>query len=831
MQELIRVAVFLGICSHAVGVDAFDWSGKTQREIRELNSAKVHLRLKALARLGKYSIKHSRQYILRAMEDIDPRVQQLAASLAVSKGIVEAGPLLMQWLSHWDENMRLAAAEGLGKLGDPAAVKSLVRALEDPEPKVRLGVAQALGQLKTKDNQEVVALLGRIRDTNIKVRQAVVEVLGTKKDRRSVIPLISCLGDTSGDVRLAAVSALREIGDPGSGPALARLTRDSNPEVASAAVESLGQLRYLGATEALIDLVRTGSRELRQAAARALGSMGTPQAIDALVDSLFSPSIRSAAKDALIQAGDRASHRLVQMLKDPRVPQSVAIAAVEIASKARLRSTVPSLIYHLRLGRLPKTLLIKALGSTGDPRAQRPLLELLTHTSTDICLTALFALDSLMDERAAEPLQALLTHPNRMIRKTAITYLGKIRAKNATSALSRVAQGKDLRLARLAVTALSLTRDPRAVSPLIKLLQHKDRTIRRLASQALARIKEPSSITPILQICRRILGAPRITCLQALAGVLRGKTDENALAFLGQIIASDDRSSFFAALDALAAMEDKRIAGMLIKRYPAVESNLKRRILDALGNFQVSPNAVSPLLLKEMDHEDPSLRSAATWALGKLHNPQHLHRLKQAARDRSWMVRANAVAALARLGLKSTQELMRAMALDPIAYVRANALLGLAWSSAHDSIGLLAAKLRNDRSPWVRINALRALVHLSPSRRAVIPIQDVGIPLSSLVDSVAREDPDPRVRLTAGRIHRQRHEHVAGSKGWIGLYLLDQQRKPLRNTSFILVTPSGLIKAAFSNSLGEAFEEGLKEGQCYAELTPVSLGPKATSKN
>ena len=43
---------------------------------------------------------------------------------------------------------RAIAAEELGKLGDPYALPALIEALDDPNPKVRAAVAEALGMFK-----------------------------------------------------------------------------------------------------------------------------------------------------------------------------------------------------------------------------------------------------------------------------------------------------------------------------------------------------------------------------------------------------------------------------------------------------------------------------------------------------------------------------------------------------------------------------------------------------------------------------------------------------------------------------------------------------------
>jgi sugar phosphate isomerase/epimerase len=48
--------------------------------------------------------------------------------------------------------------------------------------------------------------------------------------------------------------------------------------------------------------------------------------------------------------------------------------------------------------------------------------------------------------------------------------------------------------------------------------------------------------------------------------------------------------------------------------------------------------------------------------------------------------------------------LLRTLAADPDPFVRANAVLGLAWAGDLDSNAELSVKVQSDPSPWVRIN-------------------------------------------------------------------------------------------------------------------------------
>lgn len=800
---------------------ALDWAGKFQQDADDLKSPSATIRLRGLQRVARYPLAQSRPYILRALADPEAKVQVEAASLVAEHRLREAVPALIHWLSHWDSLLRATAADTLGKLADTRATRPLLRSLGDPEQEVRLKVVAALGQIPTADRIEVVPLLGRINnDTDANVRKAAVEAVARKKDRRALIPLIGRLSDTSFEVRQAAVLALGELQDAKAGPALLRVVRDSNTTVAASAIEVLGKLRYAGAVDSLIDLMQNGAYASRGQAATALGAIGTPSAIRALVSSLAKSATSAFAKRALVEAGNRAARELSALLADSRTPTQVGTAVVEICHEARMSAAVPALIEQLRQGRLSRVLLVRTLGHIADSRAQRPLLELLQPSSHELRVAILEALDRIIDERAAEPLLEVLDDSSPRVRMMAIELVGRLRSRLATPRLVTLATGRDVMLARAALAALARTRDPRAAPALVKLVAHRDGGMRRLASQTLARLGQLSILDALLAVCRGSGREIQITCFQALGGVLRGRTDERAFQLLAGAAQANDRSLFLAAVDALAALRDARTSPLLARRYAALDVPLRRKVLEALGAPGQPPVAVA-LLTGAVADPDPSIRATAAWSLGKLGSAAEptLAAIERAARDSRWEVRANAAATIARLRAPRLRALLRTLAVESSPYVRANATLGLAWSPdpAFDLVAHLQDRLRSDRSPWVRANALRGLVAAKPTAAIALAdgrsVRSVG----KLLELLAAEDPDPRVRTIAEELRGPRPTEEGR---WIGLFLLNQEEKPLRNDLFVLVTPGGLVRAAWSDGLGEAWEEGVEDGRCFVELPP-----------
>jgi protein-S-isoprenylcysteine O-methyltransferase Ste14 len=174
-------------------------------------------------------------------------------------------------LEHDEAEVRIIAAEYLGKLPTERAVPALVEALEDPVAEVRsrsLGAIAASGSrdaiapmLTALDDpdtwvrraamrsladlgvEEIVERADRgLSDPDGAVRQATVESLGALGSDKA-LPLVAArLDDESALVRRAAVIALLRMGSPAARDALQQATRDRDWEVRLYAVEALRRL-------------------------------------------------------------------------------------------------------------------------------------------------------------------------------------------------------------------------------------------------------------------------------------------------------------------------------------------------------------------------------------------------------------------------------------------------------------------------------------------------------------------------------------------------------------------------------------------------------------
>ncbi len=66
-------------------------------------------------------------------------------------------PGLLRALDSIDVYVRIVAAEALGQIGNPVAIKRLVETLDDPRPDVRRRVIKALARIGTEPREPVAA--------------------------------------------------------------------------------------------------------------------------------------------------------------------------------------------------------------------------------------------------------------------------------------------------------------------------------------------------------------------------------------------------------------------------------------------------------------------------------------------------------------------------------------------------------------------------------------------------------------------------------------------------------------------------------------------------
>ncbi len=222
-----------------------------------------------------------------------------ALLLAAGRLRVEgADALLREGVSDPLPAVRAGAVQGLAQLGATGAVERVAAALEDPDLRIRLVAADALGRQGTRGAVALAKASAAGRFREVEWRIALARALGEAGSAEAV-PALAALLD--GPAAASAAAALARTGAPGaSAPLAAYLAR---PE-ATARAEAIEALAALGASDAapIMAAQLTHDRpEVRAAAARALGKVRYEPAsarLEALRSDYYG-RVRRAAVEAL----------------------------------------------------------------------------------------------------------------------------------------------------------------------------------------------------------------------------------------------------------------------------------------------------------------------------------------------------------------------------------------------------------------------------------------------------------------------------------------------------------------------------------------------------
>lgn len=201
------------------------------------------VRHRAVDTLGRWKdIQQVRErLVLCLQEDPDPLVRiKVAETLGEPEDPREVEPLVTS-LQHPDATARLVAANALGKVGSERAIQPLLACLQDREEHVRIAAASALE--KVGDRRMVPMLITSLQDTAWHVRLIVVKILQEWGDKQVVGPLLACLEcEHNWLIRIEICKALGALEDQRAIPLLITCLSDEYEGVRHEATRVLAML-------------------------------------------------------------------------------------------------------------------------------------------------------------------------------------------------------------------------------------------------------------------------------------------------------------------------------------------------------------------------------------------------------------------------------------------------------------------------------------------------------------------------------------------------------------------------------------------------------------
>nr|WP_255665850.1 HEAT repeat domain-containing protein [Haladaptatus sp. DYF46] len=291
--------------------------------------------------------------------------------------------------------LRMAAANVLGRIGSRSATENLIRQLSDEDPRVRARVARALGRLE--DKRAVSHLAERRTDEEVDVRRETAEALGRMQGEEALSVLLGMLDDPAEAVRRITAGSLGNFSSAKPLDALVGLLGDKSEAVRKAAVFSLIEL--------LSNVPPEKSHELRETMVQKLSTSDHHVVVSSLVDIIREGSQAHQRRNAtwLLGRVTGTKHRW------EAIETLVGVLDAEDGMTAQFAVT--------------------SLAAIGGESVETALLEVLSdpEATTDAQAMAAFGLGKVGGERSRERLDTLVdTTDDDEVRKRAFSALSKL---------------------------------------------------------------------------------------------------------------------------------------------------------------------------------------------------------------------------------------------------------------------------------------------------------------------------------------------------------------------------------------------------------------------
>ncbi|MDK2889454.1 MAG: hypothetical protein PWR21_85 [Methanoculleus sp.] len=566
---------------------------------------------------------------LNALQSDDEEIRAAAVAALRSMGSPAVEFLIMA-LADPHDGVRIAAAEGIGEIGDASGVDALILLTNDAGQDVRSAAAAALG--RAGDARAIGPLIRLFGDAYSGVRSvAAAAVAAFGPD--ALEPLEAALDDPVPVVRLTAARALGLVGNPRSIPLLIRHLEDPAREVGVVAARTLGGFGN-PAVEPLAAVLREGGKEGRLTAIDALGGIERGKADEALAYAL-SDEDREVREKAAATLMRRRAANMWQGTFGKKAPEE-DVSTKSSAGQAD-REEIDTLITALN----DRSVEVQASAATrliamGRPAAEG-LLRVLKDEDPEMQVAAAGVLGE-MQEAAVEPLMDALNDTDRFVRLAAARNLGNIGDERAIDALSESLRREPDSAVRAAVAeALGYMGSSRVIEPLALALRDRDEAVQIAAARSLGYIEDLRAIEPLILALGDVDDRVRYAALEAL----KDPGDTTRRHLIGALRSGDAafRAGVAEALEAGGwkpeTGEEQTLYLMALDRWAEVE--------------QVGADAL-PVLAEALSDPSIEVRTNAVRAIARIGGRGAVAPLIRAFQDDALVVRKRAERALVGMG-------------------------------------------------------------------------------------------------------------------------------------------------------------------------------------
>jgi len=324
----------------------------------------------------------------------------------------DAVKLLAKLLHATDSDVAQAAARSLGSIGNPAAAKALLDALDRVSPANQLAFCEGLLRCAESaaakgERKSACVIYDRLREIPMPQQVRTAALRGSILNQGdSGLPLLAlALHNDDFGIVLAAVRTTQEMPASEVTRLLAGELAGLPSERQVPVMQALARRADAEALPALFDLARKGDQPVRLIAIRSISEFGNVSSIPVLVGLLddADKDVAAAAQESLASLpGSEADAAIMKMLSDASAAHR--ITATELIGRRRMTSAVPAL-FDAAGGADAKLRIaaVKKLGELAGPPEMPRLLDLLARAASPEDLEAIEQALSAVSLKAADP--------------------------------------------------------------------------------------------------------------------------------------------------------------------------------------------------------------------------------------------------------------------------------------------------------------------------------------------------------------------------------------------------------------------------------------------
>ncbi len=372
----------------------------------------------------------------------------------------QAVAALAEHLAHDDQEVAIAAAFALGKIGGAEATETLVNSLASTPERVRSAVAAgcvvcAEQLLASGDIAAAKQSYDTVRSAQVPTQRIVEATRGAIKSGgdEAIGLLIETLGNPEKKLFHVALQTAREIPSPELASAMLGAVKTASSERAPLIVQALADMPGTVDSQTIVELAQTGSKEVRLAAIEALGRTGDASCVAPLIKlATEAEDLVAPVKAALVNIADEGVNQEV-IARLPEAAGDVdAQLLIEVVGLRRIEAT-DALLKALDSSRpAVRHAALESLGRTVAPERLKILIDAVIDPKfaedQDAAVTALKTAAVRMPDReaCATELAAAIPLAPLAAKVSILEILGKMGGAKALETLATYAAGSEMQL-------------------------------------------------------------------------------------------------------------------------------------------------------------------------------------------------------------------------------------------------------------------------------------------------------------------------------------------------------------------------------------------------